>query len=144
MRYLVTVTVVIASIYLIDAQAAISPSTSIAPSAWKYQANVFAENLKRDLAKSKSDGERYQSLQRTIANIRSLQENNVIHDAGDSAYMDLMVAGMEAVPKESGFSKKNCKRYEYNFLNEFEPTADDEPTEPAVKPGWDMLQALCR
>ncbi|MNJ96652.1 hypothetical protein D3C87_143810 [compost metagenome] len=124
------------------AQAAI-PSAS-KDSAWKYQVNVYAENLKQDLEKSKTLGEKYRSLQKTLDELTALRENNVIHDAHDNAYMDLMAAVLESLPKENSFNKKNCDRYQYNFLNEFEPTADEGPSEPAVKPGWDVLQSLCK
>ncbi|MBO9666512.1 MAG: hypothetical protein J7501_06820 [Bdellovibrio sp.] len=100
--------------------------------------------MDKDILNAKSTKDKYRAMNRTLDEIKALRDNTYPQSAHDEAYMDLMVSVLESVPPQSGFKKRDCLRYENNMINEFEPLADDAPQEPAVRPGWNVLQSLCR
>ena len=110
----------------------------------KERVETRAELLKKDLALAQNDKEKFRALERTLSEIAGLRANNLFQDAKSEAYMDLMVTVLESIPDEYSFRKSDCLKYENDFLNEFEPMALDAPEEPAVQPGWAVLQSLCR
>jgi hypothetical protein len=76
--------------------------------------------------------------------INGLRDNNNAQSSQDESYMDLMTSVLESLPTQKEFKKKNCGKYEADLLNQFDPTAEEEPSEVAVKPGWNALQSLCQ
>ncbi|MNL33403.1 hypothetical protein D3C87_1553140 [compost metagenome] len=58
--------------------------------------------------------------------------------------MELVLAVLDSIPRGKGFHRGDCDKYENDLINQYEPLAEDEPEEPAVKPGWNALQAICR
>lgn len=110
----------------------------------KERVETRAELLKKELTVSHSDKEKFRAVEKTLSEIQGLRANNLFQDARSEAYMDLMVTVLESVPDEHSFRKKDCLKYENDFLNEFEPMALDAPEEPALQPGWQALQSLCR
>ena len=110
----------------------------------RAQVDSYVVALNKDMASRKNNHEKFKTLSRAVDEITMLRDNGMPQTAQDDAYMDLMVAVFESLPAEKDFKKLNCPRYENDMLNQFEPNADDTPTEPAVRPGWQALQSLCR
>lgn len=110
----------------------------------REQVDILIRRMESDIEKAPSDRERFRVMNQTLGKIRSLRDNSVPQGARDEAHMDLMVTVLESLPKQSAFQKKNCLRYENDLINQFEPTAEDAPQEPAVVPGWRVLESLCR
>ncbi len=112
--------------------------------ALRAQVDSYVEMLQKELGLAKNNKERFRAIRRVTDEIRVVRENNMPQTAADEAYMDLMLTVFESVPSEKNFKKSDCARYENDILNQFEPTADIEPVEPAVKPAWTALTVLCR
>lgn len=110
----------------------------------RLQVDSFAELMVKEISLAKKNSEKFRILGRAEDQILSLRENNVSQTAQDEAYMDLMISVFDAIPDEKDFKKSECEKYESDLMNEFDPTADDEPQIPAVKPGWAALEALCK
>ncbi|MDG0815874.1 hypothetical protein [Bdellovibrio svalbardensis] len=110
----------------------------------RLQVESLAELMEKEIVLAKTTKEKFQLLGRAEDQIISLRENNSPQNAHDEAYMDLLMAVFGVIPEQKEFKKKDCAKYEADLLNEFEPAAEDAPTEPAVKPGWAALQALCK
>lgn len=110
----------------------------------RQQVDSYAELMEKEVAAAKNNRERFRALDRVEDQIIALRENAVTQTAHDEAYMDLMLAVIDSIPAEKEFHKKDCARYEADMLNQFDPTADEGPSEPAVKPGWNALQSLCK
>lgn len=110
----------------------------------RSQVNSYVETLNKDLAQEHNTHERFKLLARAVDDITMLRDNSMPQSASDDAYMDLMVAVYESIPSEKDFKKRDCLRYENDMLSQFEPNADENPAEPAVKPGWQALQTICR
>ncbi len=110
----------------------------------RKQAESLTELMEKEIVVAKTTKEKFKLLGRAEDQIISLRENSNPQGAQDEAYMDLVMSVFGGIPEEKEFKKKDCAKYEADLLNEFDPTADDTPTEPAVKPGWTALQALCK
>ncbi|MFM6928008.1 MAG: hypothetical protein ACKOX6_06055 [Bdellovibrio sp.] len=110
----------------------------------RVQVDSYVAALNKELGSNENNHEKFKVLSRVVDEITMLRDNGLPQSARDDAYMDLMVAVYESIPAEKDFKKRDCLRYENDLLNQFEPNADDAPTEPAVKPGWQALQSLCR
>jgi hypothetical protein len=124
--------------------AAIPPQSVTEYSPARSRADQRATLLERDMLRADSNDERMQSLNRAIADLRYMNENALRETAKDQGYMSLMVAVLDSIPKNKDFKKSDCGKYESDMLNQFEPTAEEEPDDPAVRHGWYVLQALCR
>ncbi|MFS4460788.1 hypothetical protein [Bdellovibrio sp. HCB2-146] len=110
----------------------------------RLEVERYALGLQVDVLSAKRNPERFRALNRALDEIKMLRENSFTATQADEGYLDLMVNALEAIPPESQFKRKDCAKYENDFLNQFEPLAEEAPMEPAVKPGWAVLQALCR
>ena len=109
----------------------------------KVQVNQYAAALRKNIGSTKDNHEKFMELMRTRNAINAIRENNLTQTAADEGYMDLMVAVFDSLPTESSFKKVNCLKYENDLLTQFDPVAEGDPTEPAVKPGWAFLESLC-
>ncbi|WP_246845863.1 hypothetical protein [Bdellovibrio sp. ZAP7] len=110
----------------------------------RAQVDSYVELLQKEMGLAKNNKERFRAIRRVTDEIKVVRENNMPQTAADEAYMDLMLAVFDSVPTEKNFKKSDCTRYESDILNQYEPTADIEPMEPAVKPAWFALSVLCR
>ncbi|AHZ85233.1 hypothetical protein AB1A81_12555 [Bdellovibrio bacteriovorus] len=110
----------------------------------RQQVESYTEMLEKEVSKAKNNKERYRAMNRIVLQIRSLRDNSVPQGAQDEAHMDLLVSVLESLPAEKKFKKKDCAKYEYELINQYEPTAEESPTEPAVLPGWKVLESLCQ
>ena len=110
----------------------------------RAQIDTYTELLQKELDMAKNNKERFRAIRRVTDEIKVVRENNKPQSASDEAYMDLMLTVFESVPSEKNFKKGDCSRYEYDILSQYEPTAEMEPVEPAVKPAWGALAVLCR
>lgn len=110
----------------------------------RAQVDTYAELLQKEIVMAKNNKERFRAIRRVTDEIKVVRENNMPQSAQDEAYMDLMMAVFDTVPTEKNFKKSDCSRYENEIISQFEPTADMEPMEPAVKPAWTALTVLCR
>ncbi|WII72302.1 hypothetical protein QJS83_00280 [Bdellovibrio sp. 22V] len=129
---------------VLDAHGAIPSSDAIrSPRSVRQQVDSYAELLEKEVAQSKNNRQRYTALNRVLSEIKSLRENSVPQGAKDEAHMDLLVSVLESIPQEKSFKRKDCLRYENDLINQYEPMAEEAPAEPAVKPGWTVLQSLC-
>ncbi|MGZ3773184.1 MAG: hypothetical protein ACXVCY_06405 [Pseudobdellovibrionaceae bacterium] len=108
------------------------------------QVDTYIELLEKEVNVSKTNKERFQSLNRVIHEIKSLRDNSIPQGAWDDSHLDLLVTVLESLPSEKKFNKKDCAKYENDLLSQFEPQAEEAPEEPAVKPAWTVLQSLCR
>ncbi|AFY02336.1 hypothetical protein Bdt_2654 [Bdellovibrio bacteriovorus str. Tiberius] len=110
----------------------------------RQQVESYTEMLEKEVGKAKNNKERYRAMNRIVGQIRSLRDNSVPQGAQDEAHMDLMVSVLESIPAEKSFKKKDCAKYENDLISQYEPTAEEAPIEPAVQPGWKVLESLCR
>lgn len=110
----------------------------------RQQVDSFAELMDKEMSAAKNNKEKFRAMNRAEDQINALRDNAVTQSAQDESYMDLMVSVLDSLPEEKEFKRKDCAKYEADLLNQFDPTADDAPVEPAVKPGWLALQSLCK
>lgn len=110
----------------------------------RQQFDAHMELLEKEVGKVKKNKDVFLSLNRVVSQIKSLRENSPSQGAQDEAHMDLALSVLESLPSERSFKKRDCAKYESDLLNQFEPTAEEEPLEPAVKPGWQVLRSLCK
>lgn len=110
----------------------------------REQVGSLAEMLEKEMPQAKNKKEQFKTLSRITNEIRILKENNPGQEAKDESYMDLLLSVLESLPKERAFKVNDCEKYQNDFINEYEPSAEENPTEPAVLPGWKALQALCQ
>lgn len=109
----------------------------------KVQLHIYLDKLETELNKAKTPKEKYKALNNTLTQISALRDHS-LPSADDETYIELLVTGLESLPKEMNFKKESCQRYRAEYLNQFEPLADEAPEEPAVQPGWNVLQSICR
>ena len=109
----------------------------------RQQVESYVELLQKESIKAKTTKDKYRALEHSLAQIRMLRENSEPQNAKDEAQMDLLVSVLESLPKQREFKKKECPQYENELISTYEPTTEEAPKEPAVKPGWDFLRAVC-
>ena len=110
----------------------------------RLEVERYALALQVDVIDAKQNSERFRSLNRALDEIKTLRDNSFTTTQADEGYLDLMVNALESIPSENQFKRKDCAKYENDFLNQFVPLADEAPMEPAVKPGGMVVQSLCR
>lgn len=110
----------------------------------KAQVDSYAELLQKEVIRAKNNQAKFRAVNRVLGEIRALRDNSAPQGALDEAHMDLLVAVLESLPRESQFKKRDCSKYENELLGQYEPMAEESPSEPAVTPGWNVLQSLCR
>nr|BFD60294.1 hypothetical protein CKG001_24010 [Bdellovibrio sp. CKG001] len=110
----------------------------------RQQVDTLAELLEKEVGKAKNNRDRFRAMNRVVGQIKSLRDNSVPQGAQDEAHMDLMVSVLESLPSEKNFKKKDCAKYESDLINQYEPTAEEVPQEPAVQPAWKVLSFLCQ
>lgn len=111
----------------------------------RQQVDTYAELLEKEVTKVKKVKDKYNTLVRVKNQIKSLRETSQPQGAQDEAHMDLLVSVLESLPSQKVFNKKDCEKYEAELLGQFEPVEDeDSPQNPAVRPGWSVLQSLCK
>lgn len=88
--------------------------------------------------------EKFQEIQKTLLEIQSFQDTRTAASRGEQGRIQLLVAVLEALPKAQDFKMKDCERYRSEYLEEFEPMAEEVPQDPSVLYGWDVLTKLCR
>lgn len=110
----------------------------------RQQVDSYAELLEKEVVKAKNTKEKYSAMNRVLVQIKSLRDNSAPQGAIDESHMDLMVSVLESLPQQGKFKKKECLKYENDLISQYEPTAEEAPQEPAVKPAWTVLQSLCQ
>lgn len=110
----------------------------------RTQVDSYAELLQKEVIKAKNPRDKFRAVNRVLGQIQALRDNGAPQGALDEAHMDLLVSVLESLPRESQFRKRDCSKYENDLLTQYEPMADESPSEPAVTPGWNVLQSLCR
>ncbi|MEK2646148.1 hypothetical protein [Bdellovibrio sp. BCCA] len=128
---------------VLDAHAAIEVPVRSSRSL-RQQVDSYAELLEKEVVKAKNTKEKYSAMNRVLGQIKSLRENSAPQGALDESHMDFVVSVLESLPAQGKFKKKECLKYENDLLSQYEPTAEEAPQEPAVKPAWTVLQSLCR
>ncbi|WP_253696312.1 hypothetical protein [Bdellovibrio bacteriovorus] len=130
---------------VLDASAAIRQEVPIqSQRSLRQQVDSYAELLQKEVVKARNNKERFSSVHRVLGQIKTLRDNSAPQGALDEAHMDLMVSVLESLPQQKNFKRRDCYKYENDLVSQFEPTAEEAPIEPAVRPGWDVLQSLCR
>ena len=114
------------------------------PSGVRQQINFYAQELDYNLRLAQSQNEKFRAINHATVQLIVLKDNALTQTAADEGYMELMIDVLDSIPRGRDFNRENCDRYENDLLNQYEPFAEEEPQEPAVKPGWNALQALCR
>lgn len=137
----------VTSVFLSTAFAAIPPYQSgmdvRSQRSLRQQVDSYVKLLEQEVQTAQSASDRFKFINQVLTQIKSLRDNGAPQAALDDAHMDLVVTVLESLPKERDFKKNRCLTYENDLLNQFEPTAEETPQEPAVKPGWNVLQSLC-
>ncbi|XGC79888.1 hypothetical protein ACES2L_11160 [Bdellovibrio bacteriovorus] len=135
------------SLFLSTAFAAIPPYQSgmdvRSQRSLRQQVDSYVKLLEQEVQTAQSQSDRFKFINQVLTQIKTLRDNGAPQSALDDTHMDLVVTVLESIPKERDFKRNRCLTYENDLLNQFEPTAEDNPTEPAVKPGWNVLQSLC-
>lgn len=101
-------------------------------------------SLQVRLSETRDRLEKFQEIQKTLIEIQNLQETRSATSKGEQGRVQLLIAVLEALPKAQDFELKNCEKYRSEYLEEFEPMADEIPQDPSVLYGWDVLTKLCR
>lgn len=96
------------------------------------------------LSETQSRLEKFQEIQKTLLEIQNFQETRAVASSGEQGRVQLLIAVLEALPKAQEFKLKDCEKYQSEYLEEFEPMADEVPQDPSVLYGWDVLTKLCR
>jgi len=104
----------------------------------------YINGLQVEVINAKNNTERFQAINRTLEEIRALRDTAPPQNQREEGQMNLMVSVLESLPDQEEFRKKDCPAYQNDFLNQYDPLAEEAPEEPAVKPGWTILQSLCR
>jgi hypothetical protein len=104
----------------------------------------YINGLQIEVINAKNNTERFQAVNRTLDEIRSLRDTAPPQNQREEGQMNLMVSVLESLPEQHEFKKKNCASYQNDFLNQYDPLAEDVPEDPAIRPGWTILQALCK
>lgn len=104
----------------------------------------YVNGLQVDVINAKNNSERFQAVNRTLEDIRALRNTAPPQNQREEGQMNLMVAVLESLPDQEDFKKVDCPIYQNDFINQYDPLAEDTPEEPAVKPGWKILESLCR
>ena len=104
----------------------------------------YINGLQVDVLNAKNNTDRFQAINRTLEDIRALRDTAPPQNQREEGQMNLMVAVLESLPDQEDFKKVDCPIYQNDFINQYDPLAEDTPEEPAVKPGWTILEALCR
>lgn len=104
----------------------------------------YINGLQVEVINAKNNNERFQAVNRTLEEIRALRDTAPPQSQREEGQMNLMVSVLESLPDQDNFKKRDCPIYENDFLNQYDPLADEAPEEPAVKPGWTILQSLCK
>ncbi|WP_374074319.1 hypothetical protein [Bdellovibrio bacteriovorus] len=139
-----TVILLLSLLFLVlDAHAAVEVPIRSSRSL-RQQVDSYAELLEKEVVKAKNTKEKYRAVSRVLVQIKALRDNSAPQGALDESHMDLMVSVLESLPQQGKFKKKECLKYENDLISQYEPTAEEAPQEPAVKPAWTVLQSLCR
>ncbi|AHI06473.1 hypothetical protein BDW_09865 [Bdellovibrio bacteriovorus W] len=101
-------------------------------------------SLQVKLSETSARLEKFQEIQKTLLEIQSYQEAQPAVSKAEQGRVQLLVAVLEALPKARGFNVKDCEKYRNEYLEEFEPMAEEAPEDPSVLYGWDVLEKLCR
>lgn len=104
----------------------------------------YVNGLQVDVINAKNNSERFQAINRTLEDIRALRDTAPPQNQREEGQMNLMVAVLESLPDQEDFKKVDCPIYQNDFINQYDPLAEDTPEEPAVKPGWTILESLCK
>lgn len=104
----------------------------------------YINGLQVEVMSARNNAERFQAINRTLEEIRALRDTAPPQNQREEGQMNLMVSVLESLPDQKDFDRKECPSYQNDFLNQFEPLADDIPEDPAIRPGWTILQAMCR
>ncbi|MFZ4403566.1 MAG: hypothetical protein ACOYOK_05630 [Pseudobdellovibrionaceae bacterium] len=61
----------------------------------------------------------------------------------DEIYTSLTLGALDLLPAKTDFDHKKCDSYKNQMIMQFEPTADEIPTEEAVLEVYKILESLC-
>lgn len=101
-------------------------------------------SLQVRLSESQNRLEKFQEVKKTLKEVQEFQENRAESTLTEAGRVQLLVAILESLPRAAKFDLKNCDKYRSEYLEEFEPMADEAPQDPSVLYGWDVLDKLCR
>lgn len=104
----------------------------------------YINGLQVEVLGAKNNNERFQAINRTLEEIRALRDTAPPQNQREEGQMNLMVSVLESLPDQKDFDRKECASYQNDFLNQFEPLAEEIPEDPTIRPGWTILQAICR
>lgn len=110
----------------------------------RLQANNQIDFWQKQISHDKTIEGKYRDFGQMLKDLHGLGDANMSKSQSDENYISVVVSVLESLPDQSSFRKDNCDRYENDFLNHFQPVADDDAMEPAVRPGWNLLESLCR
>ena len=110
----------------------------------REQIQASLMKLESTLQQSQNTNEKFRALQRSLSEIELIRDYGQPENRADKTHTDLTVAALHALPTEVAFKKDDCAKYESDFINQFDPLAEDEPQEPALQPAWDILKSLCQ
>ena len=144
MKILTAVLFVVIALMLESAMAARTPEVPVRSTrTLRQQVDSYAELLQKEIGISKNAKEKFRALKHSLSQIRMIRENTAPQGAVDESHMDLMVSILESLPKEREFKRKECAVYENDLINQYDPTAEEAPTEPAVIPAYEFLKSVC-
>lgn len=110
----------------------------------REQVQASLLRLESTMNQSQTTIEKFRALQRSLSEIEIIRDYGMPESRADKTHTDLTVAALHALPTQVAFKKDNCAKYESDFLNQFDPLAEEEPQEPALQPAWDVLKSLCQ
>lgn len=134
---IIVTTLFISSIACAQTPAKAQKSSTIRPKVEK----ILLE-LKTQLPKETNNEKRFKKIDESLSAISELRKKAPRQSEIDEIYFDIIDDAISTVPK-TDFKTSECDRYRNTILAQFEPTAENKATNPAVKEAIEILDILC-
>jgi hypothetical protein len=100
-------------------------------------------NLDRNLAKAKKLDEKFRLLAKSEREIRVLRKKTARQDERDEIFFDQFLAVLGEIPRSPQFKREQCGEYRTTLVAHFEPTAEGNVQNQALKYGLQVLDEIC-
>lgn len=101
-------------------------------------------NLQRNLGKSSKRPEQLRFLAQFEKQLKQERSRKPRQTEVDEIFFDQLLGVLSEIPRSKTSDSSDCSRTRAQILANFEPSAQDEPQNPAVKYGLSILKEICR
>ena len=109
----------------------------------KQQVDQELHNLQKNVKKAASLNDKLKFIDLAESKIRDLRSVSPRQRDRDELYFDIVLASLEEIPRQEYFKKDRCDIYKQSILNKYDPEADSQPKNPAVKKTVGVLESIC-